>query len=961
MSTFPRKCVLFLFLVFATSLLAQEAANDSTTAVSNKKERRLTLHGRVYDSFTKAALKAHMTLMNADSTVVDTMTCWQWTWGTADSYYQFRIPRRQGRYIIKAQLDGYEDTFVDFNVRYIGRNTEFEVPRHLMKKRADDGIFAEDELEGVTIRGTRVKIAYRGDTIVYNASAFNLPEGSMLDGLIRQMPGAELKDNGDIYVNGVKVDYLTLNGNDFFKGNNKVMLDNLPYYTVQNVEVYHKESEKSQWKGRNVERKDYVMDVKLKREYNRGLLMNAEAGAGSMHRWMARMFALYYTDHTRLSMFANANNVNENRRPGQQGEWTPANMPQGLRTTKQIGMNLTSEDADKNVQENFSAQVTWSKNENESRSLSERFSSDGNITSGSQSFSLQDDFRMSMTNHLRLKAPIKLWSYSTLSFTNGDMHSQQQDSTLREVIINRTMNAGLNKYRRFSFNTNNFWTKKLPWGDELEIGLTAAYGNNKPSKAYSISHTEYAQTGEEDLRNRYHDTHSNSYSYQMSAQYSVNFMEHWSFETAAVYSQQFQHSHNYNYRLDWLGNVTMPTGATTDSPYPTQALKQIGWLPSNDLLMQVLDAPNSDTHGNWTRTYTLKPALNYFNEDRDEQLLIALPMERKNEKMHFIDDEYDTIAHRSLKTFLPSISYYRWGKSGYTWAEYSMSTDQPDFASLIPSDDSTNPLVLVLNNPRLKNRHTHTGRMHITFKNDSTGQIVNVGASASVVRNATGTRTTYEPQTGKYTYMQDNVDGNWNAYLNLNYSRPLDKMKRLRLQTDIGTDFAHSVDFDITESVEETKLSRVDTWSPEGSLSLEYQIDKLTLGINGSAKWQRSTSSRENFERISAWDYKYGMNATYTIPVLDITVASDINMFQRRGYNTAQMNTSDLVWNALLSRSLFKGKCVVKLTAFDLLHRISSKQYVVNAQGRTETWNNCLPRYAMLTLSYKFQKMPKKK
>ena len=332
MTIFPRKCVLFLFLVFATSLLAQEATNDSIAPANNKKERRLTLHGQVYDSFTKAALKAHMTLMNADSTVVDTTTCWKWTWGTSDSFYQFRIPRRQGRYIIKAQLDGYEDTFVDFNVRYIGRNTEFEVPRHLMKKRADDGIFAEDELEGVTIRGTRVKIAYRGDTIVYNASAFNLPEGSMLDGLIRQLPGAELKDNGDIYVNGVKVDYLTLNGNDFFKGNNKVMLDNLPYYTVQNVEVYHKESEKSQWKGRNVERKDYVMDVKLKREYNRGLLMNAEAGAGSMHRWMARMFALYYTDHTRLSLFGNANNVNENRRPGQQGEWTPANMPQGLRT-----------------------------------------------------------------------------------------------------------------------------------------------------------------------------------------------------------------------------------------------------------------------------------------------------------------------------------------------------------------------------------------------------------------------------------------------------------------------------------------------------------------------------------------------------------------------------------------------------------------------------------------------------
>ena len=47
--------------------------------------------------------------------------------------------------------------------------------------------------------------------------------------------------------------------------------------------------------------------------------------------------------------------------------------------------------------------------------------------------------------------------------------------------------------------------------------------------------------------------------------------------------------------------------------------------------------------------------------------------------------------------------------------------------------------------------------------------------------------------------------------------------------------------------------------------------------------------------------------------------------------------------------------------AFDILHQLSSTQYSVNAQGRTETWRNCIPRYAMLTLAYKFQKMPKKK
>ena len=89
--------------------------------------------------------------------------------------------------------------------------------------------------------------------MAFNADAFNMPEGSMLDALIKQLPGVELKDDGQIFVNGRKIDNLTLNGKDFFKGDNRVMLDNLPNYMVQNVEVYEKSTEKSEWLGIDVE------------------------------------------------------------------------------------------------------------------------------------------------------------------------------------------------------------------------------------------------------------------------------------------------------------------------------------------------------------------------------------------------------------------------------------------------------------------------------------------------------------------------------------------------------------------------------------------------------------------------------------------------------------------------------------------------------------------------------------
>lgn len=144
-----------------------------------------------------------------------------------------------------------------------------------------------------------------------------------------------MKDNGDIYINGSKVDYLTLNGKDFFKGKNKIMLENLPYFTVKEVKVYDKSTEASELMGRDVEQKDYVMDVALKREYAMGYIVNTEAGAGSNDRWMARLFGLYYGDKSRVSTFFNVNNVNENRKPGQEGEWNLKKQSRGQLTAKQ--------------------------------------------------------------------------------------------------------------------------------------------------------------------------------------------------------------------------------------------------------------------------------------------------------------------------------------------------------------------------------------------------------------------------------------------------------------------------------------------------------------------------------------------------------------------------------------------------------------------------------------------------
>ena len=83
-------------------------------------------------------------------------------------------------------------------------------------------------------------------------------------------------------------------------------------------------------------------------------------------------------------------------------------------------------------------------------------------------------------------------------------------------------------------------------------------------------------------------------------------------------------------------------------------------------------------------------------------------------------------------------------------------------------------------------------------------------------------------------------------------------------------------------------------------------------------------------------------------------------MFARCGYQQSELNTTDWIWNAQLSRAFFSGRLLTKLQAFDLLHQLNSVRYAVNEQGRVETWRNSIPRYLMLSLAWKFNINPKR-
>ena len=75
-----------------------------------------------------------------------------------------------------------------------------------------------------------------------------------------------------------------VNGQEFFAGNPKLALENLPAYTVNKIKVYNKAGIKSRLMERNMGDNTYVMDVRLKREYATGYMGDLEVGGGTQKR-----------------------------------------------------------------------------------------------------------------------------------------------------------------------------------------------------------------------------------------------------------------------------------------------------------------------------------------------------------------------------------------------------------------------------------------------------------------------------------------------------------------------------------------------------------------------------------------------------------------------------------------------------------------------------------------------------
>ena len=923
---------------------------------SMEAQETITLKGRVVDSKTRNDLPGvTVQLMNADSVVIKSLVAEQHS--TVDgkrintSKFSFEVPRTEGKYLIKASFLGYKTEMVEYHVGKLGKR-EFEksIPDILM--RADSKVLSE-----LKVTGSKVKFYHRGDTVVYNADAFVLAEGSMLDALIRQMPGVELHDDGRIYHNGQYVESLLLNGKDFFKGDSKVMLDMLPAYTVKQVKVYDKYGKTSEFLGEKKKSdKLYVMDVNLKREYSIGLTANVEAGMGSKDKYLGRLFALRYTDHSRLTLYGNINNLNDSRKPGENKTWTPDQLPNGDSKEKQVGIDYNFSPRNRKSEFNGNIQLLSSNSNVLTETDRVNFFANGNTYDKINTLSQSKNLTLSSEHNIDLMSK-HVYVRMSPKFKYSDKDKRTNYLSLNylsaDSLVNSYKKEGLDGGKNLSATLEAMASVKFGDTSDNLTFMAGIYYDDKKHDNFNRYSIDYPSD----------NTHNSSgYQYfkeKPNREFMTRFLTSYEYRLSKTtlfsigYSYEYKHSKHSSslYRLDSLMSHS--------------AESEIGVLPSVMEYEACVDLDNS-----FTSDYTenIHRILGIFEYDKGKlwcqgKVYLCPASQRLNYQRGSVDT---TIVRNSLSIMSTNGTIYFSPSEGprtiYFQYQPSVDTRLPDLVNLVDIRDATDPQNVKIGNSSLKNEVIFGNKVIMGLRDPQKQIFTTLRMGLTLKRNALAMGYAYNPTTGVRTYRAENVNGNWDSYANLEYSRPLDKRRRWSLSSTTASGYTNSVDLQgkTTTGSYETMKSEVHTLSLGERLGLDYKFGASSkVGVKTNGTWRNVTSTRDNFSRISAFDYNYGFTATLKLP-LNFQFTTDLTMYGRRGYEGSQLNTDDLVWNARLSCSMLKGRIVCMLDGFDLLGNLNNVTRTINAQGRTETWSNTLPRYVMFHVAYRFSKKPKK-
>lgn len=224
----------------------------------------------------------------------------------------YSITGDKGQYLLNLN----PNTKYQLKVSYLGMN-----PKTVDLATKTEDIFLPITLEGdgLMIEGVEIvhvmPVSIKGDTIVYNADSFTSGTERKLEDVLKKLPGMEVDDDGNVKVEGKNINKLMVDGKDFFDGDTKLGVKNIPADAVDKVEVLRNYNKNDQLRSVTDNQDNLAMNIRLKTGKKNFWFGDITAGIGVGHhdeRYVANPKLFYYSEKYSLNFITNFNNIGEN-------------------------------------------------------------------------------------------------------------------------------------------------------------------------------------------------------------------------------------------------------------------------------------------------------------------------------------------------------------------------------------------------------------------------------------------------------------------------------------------------------------------------------------------------------------------------------------------------------------------------------------------------------------------------
>ena len=923
-------------------------------AMASFAQQRL-ISGQITDRDTKEAIEqVTIQLLKSDSTYVAGAI------SNENGLFHVTAPAN-GKYLLKISSVGYKSTVKHIQ---ISDNKDLAMGKIVLGAEAI-------MLKGAVVTAMAQKVTLKEDTFVYNSSAYRTPEGSVVEELVKRLPGAEVSDDGTIKINGKEVKKILVDGKEFMTGDTKTALKNLPTSIIEKIKAYDEKSDLSKVTGIDDGEEQTVLDFGVKKGMNKGLISNIDLGVGNKSRYNMRGMGGYFSDNNRFMLFANANNTSD-RGFGGGGPGRGFGGANGLNASKMIAANYNYELKDKFK---FNTSLRWNHSDGDiwSRRSSENFMGSSSSFSNSltQNFSRSNSWNGnirlewmpdSMTNILF--RPSISWSTSDglsgsqsasynkdpYTITTKDPLSEEgiEELDKAEAMVNSQLTNGItysdNNNIRGMLQVNRKLGNK---GRNITFRVDAKYTDND-SKSISLNNAKLylVQTAEGKdstyQTNRYNLTPSKNYSYAGQLTYSEPLWK----ATFLQFSYKFTYSYSKSDRSTYDFSKYAMSG---DQEYR-------GWDSYLNPFAGHLEDYKDDDQSRFSE---------YRNYNHDIQVMMRFVRQKYNlnfgvmiqpQQSKYIQDyqgvHVDTV--RNVVNVSPTLDFrYRFSKMSNLRINYRGTTSQPSISQLLDITDNSDPLNISMGNPGLKPSFTQNFRLFYNNFVQNHNKGIMTFVNFSTTNNSISNKVTYDETTGGRITRPENINGNWNAMGAFMFNCSIDSAGVWNINTDTNLGYNNYVSYLSLDKQSDSQknTTRSTTWRER--LSFSYRNDWAEFSLDGTLTYNKAKNKLQPNSNLETWQFSYGPSMTLTAP-WGTSLNSSLSINSRRGYNDNSMNTDEFVWNAQLSQSFLKGKpLTIMLQFYDLLRQQSTFSRAISATSRTDTEYNAINSYAMLHVIYR--------